>query len=267
MIFAELHGKLGQDCSRAHERAEDVLTSTAFGLLRYIPRADGHLPLLARVRRVRLDSSHQAVAALAPGWPALADLLQVQTDFWPYAPGYGEPDVLLTLSDADGIPRLAVLLEAKLHAGKSGHADVDEELTGVDAPDPDQLVRYWRLLRQLDSVRRGAVPLLVYLTRHSTAPVEELTDSLRREPGMNLGWLSWRDVWDVAVRAAPDNLPAADLARLLAHKGLKTFDGFNTAPCELPPSGRFWNGPSWFAPVAPWTGPTGTHFWKGGGNG
>jgi hypothetical protein len=34
MIDAEIRGKLRADYSRAHDRAEDLLTSTAFGLLR-----------------------------------------------------------------------------------------------------------------------------------------------------------------------------------------------------------------------------------------
>ena len=49
MIFAELHGKLGTDYSLAHERAEDLLTSSAFQLLRYLPPQRGLVALLRAV--------------------------------------------------------------------------------------------------------------------------------------------------------------------------------------------------------------------------
>src|SRR4051812_26314321 len=55
MIFAELHGKLGEDYSRAHERAEDLLTSTVFGLLRYLTPADGLLAVLGHARWMCLE--------------------------------------------------------------------------------------------------------------------------------------------------------------------------------------------------------------------
>ncbi|HUX02753.1 MAG TPA: hypothetical protein VMY35_17460, partial [Phycisphaerae bacterium] len=50
MIEADLRGKLGRDASLAHDRAEDLLTSTVFGVLRYIPERTGVFPALMRSR-------------------------------------------------------------------------------------------------------------------------------------------------------------------------------------------------------------------------
>ena len=65
MLFAERQRKLGRDGSRAHDRAEDLLTSTAFQLLRYLPLADGLLAVLGRARAVGADGQIQSVA---PTW-------------------------------------------------------------------------------------------------------------------------------------------------------------------------------------------------------
>src|SRR5260370_20099024 len=108
MIFAEIHGKLGVNYSRAHERGEDVLTSTVFGLLRYIPLADGFLGALRRVRPVRIDAQG-VVIRLDPDWLDLGRVATVKVDFWPCWRDYGEPDVLLTLDDAVGSPVAVVL--------------------------------------------------------------------------------------------------------------------------------------------------------------
>lgn len=61
MLFAERHGKLGRDGSLAHDRAEDLLTSTAFQLLRYLPPHDGLFAVLNRVRAVRWDGARAVV--------------------------------------------------------------------------------------------------------------------------------------------------------------------------------------------------------------
>jgi hypothetical protein len=260
MIFAELRGKLGVDYSRAHERAEDLLTSTVFGLLRYLTPADGLLAILQRARPVRVENG-TIVTRSDPNWLELDPVADISVEFWPYWPGYGEPDVLLTLRDRAAQPLSLVLIEAKLHSSKSGRAGVDDEPTDEGAADPDQLVRYWRGLQVLPGF--PSVPrCIVYLTKHGAAPAEELTESVRRAPGIRLAWLSWRDVWAVADSAPRTNLPAADLARLLAYKGLKNFNGFGAAPWQPPPASHFWRRRGWFTWVQPWRGTAGTaRFW------
>jgi hypothetical protein len=128
MIFAELHGKLGVDYSRAHERAEDLLTSTVFGLLQYIPPAEGFLAMLRRARPVRI-ARESVMIQTDPDWLNVESVVRVELSFWPDWRGHGEPDVLLNLYDATGNCVAVVLVEAKLHAPKSGQAsEEDDEL-------------------------------------------------------------------------------------------------------------------------------------------
>jgi hypothetical protein len=243
MIHAELRGKRGD---------EDRLTSIAFGLLRYLPAADGFLPLLRRTRPVSLAAS-----------PDLSAVVRVEVEFWRYTTTHGEPDVILRLFDDAGLLRWVVLVEVKLHSAKSSRAIGGYEDADTDAPDPDQLVKYWQLLTGLDEVRAGATPYLIYLTKHAIPPADELNESLARNPTMVLGWLSWRDVWAVAKRAETSSLPAADLARVLAHKGLKRFEGFTRATWVPPAHKRFRTTCGWFSRLSHWQLPTVRTFWRG----
>ena len=245
MLFAERHGKLGRDGSRAHDRAEDLLTSTAFQLLRYLPVEAGLLAVLKRVRAV--DKNGRVTTAL-PSWVKLDSVTHVDYTFWPHWGAHGQPDVVVELfAGPRSLGRLVI--EVKLDAGKSGAADEDgededepdAEETEFEVADADQLRKYWQGLQ-----RRSPALGVVYLTAHAVPPAEELAASVAREPGDWLGWLSWRDVW-AAVRTRAE-LPARDLTAILAAKGLKGFDGFHAKPITLPPSGRFWTPPPvrWF---------------------
>ena len=124
MFFAERQRKLGRDGSLAHDRAEDLLTSTVFQLLRYIPAQVGLLATLARARRVVRSNGVFAVER-ASSWPTL---LQAATDYrvrlWPWRDKHGEPDAVVTLVGPDGVIG-NVLIEAKLFSGKSSEADTD----------------------------------------------------------------------------------------------------------------------------------------------
>lgn len=259
MLFAELHGKLGRDGSRAHDRAEDLLTSTAFQLLRYLPLGVGLLAVLRRVRDVAPDGR---VLTTAPPWLKLEVATEARYTarytFWPHWGEHGQPDVVVELL-VDGLSLGWFVIEVKLEASKSGAAsDEDDEDTDAEVS-PDQLHKYWQGLKaQFGDKRLG----IVYLTSHIVPPAEELTASVSREPGDWLGWLSWRDVW-AAVRTS-DELAARDLAAILAAKGLKGFDGFHSRPWRLPKQPRrFWTKPpqSWFS-QAPRQFPTKRRFWN-----
>src|SRR5438046_10706247 len=99
MLFAERHGKLGRDGSLAHDRAEDLLTSTAFRLLRYMPPHDGLFAVLRRVRAVRWDGS-RAVVGGKPDWlPELDKVTGYELEFWPYwGAGVGQPELIITFT-------------------------------------------------------------------------------------------------------------------------------------------------------------------------
>ncbi len=242
MIHAELRSKHG---------SEDRLTSTAFGLLRYVPVTAGFLPLLRLTRPI----SPTAV-------PDLSAAVRVEVEFWRYSTTHGEPDVILRLFDATGRVRWVIVVEVKLHSVKSSRATGEQDAADDDVPDPDQLVKYWQLLGGLDEVLAGATPYLIYLTKHATPPEEELNESLRRQPAMALGWLSWRDVWAVARQTETTSLPAADLARLLAHLGLKRFDGFNPRVWAAPDRTTFWHRRGWFHQRKHRTPPRVRSFWE-----
>ena len=275
MIDAELRGKLGRNYSRAHERAEDVLTSTVFGLFRYIEWNQGLGAFLRRARSVSLGADGELTIAEDESWIPCGGGASGVAELWPRVPVYGEPDVLVRVFDAAGCCVAELIVEAKLWSGKSssgGHrpqsddvdrgsdpdsvvTDADEEDSEEDASDdagtpvdPDQLVRYWQLLRSRPTPAGQPLPLraVVYLTAHPSPPDDELRESLEAASGIRLLWVSWHDAWDVARRCS-GSLPADDLARLLAHKGMFRFQGFSVPHVDgsLAPV-SFWRGMRWF---------------------
>jgi hypothetical protein len=124
-----------------------------------------------------------------------------------------------------------VLVEVKLWSEKSG--------TG----DRDQLVRYLRVLEDLDAVKvqvpAQADCYLVYLTpRESLAEVEDSAAHLDARARGRLFRLQWQDVLEAAEaawRGSPE--PActilADVARFLRELGLEHFKGMSRLD-ELP---------------------------------
>jgi hypothetical protein len=255
MIFAELKGKLGSTYSRAHERGEDLLTSTVFGLLRYAPIQDTFLPLLEAARPVRLVDDQAVVDSPGPvPWLTTKPIHRVDLDFWPSFGKFGEPDVVVQLLDANGLSVHTVLIECKLFSPKSGSAeDTESEIRDIvlsPEPDPDQLVKYWQGLCRSASVTAGAIPLMIYLTSHVAPPLDELAEAKRRCPEMRLAWLSWRSIWEIAYRLTNqlNPMPAmVDLSRLLAHKRLTWFHGICANVSDFPTFERFWFGRGWFS--------------------
>lgn len=223
MLVAEIHGK----SLEVARNTEDYLTSAVFGHLRYVPPNLFWPALLAAAKGVPgpdgVEASLGHVLAAAGTDPARYERLVAR--FWVFHPTQGEPDLLLLFTGGPQ-PPLAVLIEAKLWAGKSG--------TGED----DQLARYLGVLDGLDAVGvrlpPGAGRYLVYLTpREALAEVE---DSLAQtaDPGRDRGRLfrlRWQDVLVAARRSAgtapePARTILADVALFLGRLGLEYFDGF-----------------------------------------
>ena len=209
MLFAERHRKLGRHGSRAHERSEDLLTSTFVQLLRYIPLEEGLLAVLSRVRSATPDGGLDK----RPTWLP-QKVSSVVYECWKRV-GASEPDVVVTLFE--GVRKLGrIVIEVKLDSAKSGE---DGEDIAVEIP-RDQLARYWRGLNDGNVHALG----VIYLTSQASPPVVELASSLRSAPGDWLGWLSWGDVWTALRRSM--HLAARDLADILQAKQLSHFRGF-----------------------------------------
>src|SRR4051794_1537437 len=100
MIFAELRGKIRSTGTRLHERAEDALTSTAFGLLRYVPGNEGLSALLRRTLKIQL-LDNTIVVEKDPSWLGSYHWSR-DPMFWPRYRHYGEPDLLLKAIDSAG---------------------------------------------------------------------------------------------------------------------------------------------------------------------
>ena len=257
MIEADLRGKLGYNAANAHERSEDLLTSTVFGLLRYLPAADAMFPLMEHAKPVELRAGKWTViptTKLLRPWIDLSGATTFDVEFWPSFHPHGQPDILLTFRNAYRSPVHLVVVEAKLHSPKSGDGAADDE--NVDAQVPpeismprDQLCRYWDGLLKHHSLPPSQCSV-IYLTAHATPPLDDLNSSLELRRDMRLAWMSWRDIWHVvapiAIRTG-ETSAAGDLKRLLAHRRFKPLDGFKMEVPALTDSGRFWVRRPWFA--------------------
>ncbi len=80
--------------------------------------------LLGRARTVEEPSRTLAQILSSVGIDA-AKFSEVQVRFWGYFPGYGEPDLLVHLF-GDNVTSITILIEVKLHAGKSGIGEFDQ---------------------------------------------------------------------------------------------------------------------------------------------
>jgi hypothetical protein len=107
----------------------------------------------------------------------------------------GFPDVIAQLQNQDGTARLALIIEVKHGASKSGasgaaHADASSEspdATEGDRRYGDQLAKYWQA-----GCQRFHRPAVIYLTHDRWLPKEDVEESLC-EAGAeaDIFWLSW----------------------------------------------------------------------------
>lgn len=196
---------------------EDLLTSLAFGLLAH--REGALADFLRRCRTV-----DHAVPLAHP------ELTVARVDLWPSAAGFGEPDVVVR--GAIGTTPLTVVVEAKLGAGKSQRDEEPAQASGEVGERRDQLARYWLAWERgaLGAHRAGEVCVVVYLTAHMSAPLDELRESLEAAPGASIAWLSWGDLLPV-LGASIDASPmfgavGGMLAGIIEARGLGPFVAF-----------------------------------------
>jgi hypothetical protein len=208
---------------------EDILTSNVFGLLRYLPPAEGLFAFISNAQA--LDGTRPLRFLLQPAYASTAT---VEYEFWPFLKESGcfgcEPDLMLTITSSTG-SLVSVLIEAKYWSGKSSEAY-------ESAANPvDQLAREWDNL--CGAARSaGAVPFLIYLTQDMRYPRSEIESSIsewiekRKGPGHGpaILWLSWRDLTRVVDPKA--NTILHDIHRMLVRLNLTSFLGFAVNPVE-----------------------------------
>lgn len=169
MIHADLQGKT--------HIGEDVLTSNCLGLLRLLPDSNlvSFLGAAVGLNGETIDlSSYEAVTRI---------------QFWPWLPNGGEPDVIVELQNRSDRTSMAVVIEAKHGAGKSGSSPSLQTVTDP-LDDGDQLARYWRAAKQC--LRYCSEITLIYLTHHRSLPKEDIQTSLRAAgEDAKIYWLSW----------------------------------------------------------------------------
>ena len=226
MLLAEIHGKSYRDI----EDLEDLLTSAVFGHLRLIKPPLFWLALLERARTVEQSTLLQVLGHL--GVDALK-FSGVRVRFWPYFPDYGEPDLLVQLF-GDKVPSITILVEVKLHAGKSGTGEFD------------QLAKYFRLLNDptclLDWPCDIEKRFLVYLTKSFSA--DELNASIAESEIPNVEsrmfGLEWNDIAEIAIAERKHDELLDEVARFLKRRGFERFHGFVFLPPPPTFTGRFY---------------------------
>ncbi|MEM9456118.1 MAG: hypothetical protein AAGF11_18190 [Myxococcota bacterium] len=281
MLQALLHRKLDRWLDKDVCTIEDLLTSVVLGSACYAPHEQALLPFLSRAvdehgqtLAPHLEGVGRMTAEFWPNWGALevdrdgdTSLLEDEggADDEGYEASQGEgdeqaedgpsrhvsvpacePEVIIDLEFVDGRHEL-ILVEAKLHSGKSSHPTGGGAVT-------DQLSKYWLQLEQ-EAARRNAIPrAVVYLTASSRMPKEELRasqdDLVQASQGRApLFWLSWRWFADVVDLdgASPILL---DCVRLLQKRWMLVTVRMERWPIPppIPPRIQFRRDFAWTAP-------------------
>lgn len=222
MLHAELHGKLGSDTSDA-ERREDILTSTAFGVLFAASAWDVLIEWLKRARPV---GPQVPLHIMGSDWQAYW--------FWPDLVG-AEPDLVIRIGS------LLVIVEVKYHSGKSGKdSSAAAAAGGPVRPDiKDQLVREWRScsrdveLQSYPEELREAIcsceRVLVYLVQRKWLGRERpaVETSLEQVPDARMYILTWEDLDEVLATRVGGPPWMSELRRYLYRKRLAMFRGFH----------------------------------------
>ena len=193
-MIAELRGKI-------ENNKEDELTGNFFGTLRYTGFEKILQPLF--VRCIRPAELANNVKKIRGGY--WGDKIH----FWPYDL-LGEIDVLLDFEE------ILIGIEVKYQSGLSSD---------------DQLEREAKILQ---NKANGREKILIFLAPKSTC-LEIVTNRRRKnifnEFGVNLGYISWENVFDELNKLQLtdfDALIAKDLIDLLKLKGFESFRSFDS---------------------------------------
>jgi len=223
LLQALLKGKL----TRKEENMEDLLTSTVFGSIEYVPFEDGLSPLLKKCK----NKSDEPLFTETP------NVKGVHYQFWPWlneVKNSGcEPDVLITIIMDNG-HKMSILVEAKYHSGKSSEAILETESIDHSLMLNDQLAVEWDNLIHL-AKRERSIPVLLYVTADIGFPKKSIEDSCReyetyRYEDMNIFWISWRKLPNLFMSS--DKKILIDLVEVLKKLSLVSFEKIK---CIKPP--------------------------------
>lgn len=233
MIQAILHGKLPE-----LENVEDLLTSTVFGTLRYLPPGDALIPFLEKA--VLYDQNRTRLCQYLPVKGInLRNYQTVSYVFWPRVPVHGEPDLILLFSNnKEEEPDLLIVVEAKFKSSKSG--------TG----EHDQLKMYYKAIhkhlcefyQQEIAAFTGIIGPIIYLTTmEANEEVEDTKRELKKEeiqmihPIFHLRWQLLYKVLEQAPMATQPvySLIVLDLLSYLKYLNLQEFAGITFPTDEI----------------------------------
>jgi hypothetical protein len=215
MLEAELRGKMPEDSTDN----KDLLTSTAFGLLKYLSPSVFWSVILNSAK----SRSGTPFIDKCDQYGLRIDAYdKITLHFWPNHQKYGQPDILLVLHGGTQSP-LFFIIEVKLWSQKS-----------EKGPD-DQLCRYLYALNDFQWLvgishldQPFLLPGVIYLTPR--VAWNEIDESIKCAGNPQLAKndlfsLTWQDVAETAKSLSlsvlePNRSILTDVARLFEYKGL-----------------------------------------------
>jgi hypothetical protein len=228
VIQAVLSGK-----SAGYEYSEDVLTSTIFGTLKYLPAPNALIPF---IESAFLDDDERTKlwSILCNQGIDLRSYREVQYIFWAWNQKYGEPDlVLLFTNHIHGQDDLLLLIEAKFKSGKSGYGEYD------------QLMRYYKAIKydinnfQIAEIAnfKGKYKYLIFLTEsEASSDIEDSSQQIKiacnNDFNNEIFHLRWHQLIKVldsmnGMYSPTESIIADDLKQYLERIGLRDFSGIS----------------------------------------
>ena len=215
--------------SLGYEYTEDILTSTAFGALRYINPDKALVPFLESAFIYNADRT-TLWQRLNNDGINLRSYRSINYVFWPFNVNHGEPDLILIFSDhIHDQEDLLILVEAKFKSHKSGINENDQLARYFDAI-KDDLEHFSNEQVAGFNGKRGYI---VYLTENQAHT--EIADSCKvinsRHNGLSeVFQLQWYQLYQTLESMSPycsgsERIVANDLMKYLEKLGLRNFSG------------------------------------------
>lgn len=213
MFEAEIKGKIPEI-----ENMEDILTSTVFGLMKYVSEKKFLLNIINQAKTI-FDESLEDCCTI--------DLYNYTPEiiFWKKIPVFGEPDLIIKFHTPDK-PDVLLCIEVKYYSLKTGEGE------------DDQLVRYFEALDLAASYTDSIFLGIIYLTKYPVR--KELMDTLHyiKMKGFSnfekkLFHLRWFEItntikeFDTSVLNEQDGLILKDILEYLIYKNLVEFTTFS----------------------------------------